>query len=90
MSLKNNATFVELDFGDGPQNCTLGNDLASNYWHNITILHDHKTVKVILDREQIKIFDNAKNWLFDPEVSVRCSMGGNLLLPGGVTHGVQG
>lgn len=68
MSLKNNATFVELDFGDGPQNCTLGNDLASNYWHNITILHDHKTVKVILDRQQFKLFENAKNWLFDPEV----------------------
>jgi hypothetical protein len=68
VSLKNNATFVEMDFGDGPMNCTLGSDLASNYWHNVTILHDHKTVKIILDREHLKVFENAKNFLFDPEV----------------------
>lgn len=66
-SIKNNSTFIEMDFGDGPFNCTLGNDLASHYWHNLTIFHDYKTVKVILD-DQMKIFEGAKNLLFDPEI----------------------
>lgn len=59
-----------MDFGDGPMNCTLGNDLASNYWHNVTIIHDHKTVRIILDGSQSRLFENAKNLLFDPEVSL--------------------
>jgi hypothetical protein len=67
-SLKNNTTYIEMDFGDGPFNCTLGNnDLAAYYWHNLTIYHDHKTVKIILD-DQMRIFEGAKNLLFDPEI----------------------
>lgn len=66
-SIKNNVTYVEMDFGEGPFNCTLGNDLSSHYWHNLTIFHDHKSVKVILD-DQMKVFEGAKNLLFDPEI----------------------
>lgn len=66
-SIKNNSTYIEMDFGDGTFNCTLGNDLASHYWHNLTIFHDHKVVKVILD-DQMKVFEGAKNLLFDPEI----------------------
>jgi hypothetical protein len=66
-SIKNNSTYIEMDFGDGTLNCTLGNDLASHYWHNLTIFHDHKEVKVILD-DQMRIFEGAKNLLFDPEI----------------------
>jgi hypothetical protein len=66
-SLKNNRTYVEIDFGEGPMNTTLGDGLASDYWHNLTILHDHKTVRVYLD-DQMRAFEGAKNLLFDPEV----------------------
>lgn len=67
-SLKNNKTYVEMDFGEGPMNCTLGEDLVTDYWHNLTIFHDHKNVKVILN-DQMKVFDGAaKNLLFDPEI----------------------
>lgn len=66
-SLVKNKTYVEMDFGDGPLNFTLGDDLANDYWHNLTIFHDHKTVKVILD-DTMKTYEGAKNLLFDPEI----------------------
>lgn len=66
-SLKNNKTYVELDFGEGPMNVTIGDSLASHYWHNLTIFHDRKVVKIILD-DQMQVFEGAKNLLFDPEV----------------------
>ncbi|KAL7024734.1 hypothetical protein ACKWTF_013185 [Chironomus riparius] len=66
-SLKRNRTYVEMEFGDGPVNFTLGEDLASDYWHNLTIFHDHKTIMVYLD-DQMKVFEGAKNLLFDPEI----------------------
>lgn len=66
-SIRKNKTYVEMEFGDGPINCTLGKDLTSDYWHNLTIFHDHKSVMVILD-DQMKVFEGAKNLLFDPEV----------------------
>lgn len=69
-SIKNHSLYVEMDFGDGAMTAILGDELASNYWHNLTIFHDRKIVYVVLD-DQMKILDIPGpifNLLFDPEI----------------------
>lgn len=69
-SIKNHSLYVELDFGDGIQSALLGDELTRHYWHNLTIFHDHKEVRVVLD-DQMKILDipgPTTNLLFDPEI----------------------
>lgn len=66
-SIKNNSAYIEMDFGNGTLSAILGNDLTKHYWHNLTIFHDQKTVKIILDNE-MRLIEGAKNLLFDPEI----------------------
>lgn len=70
-SIKNNSVYIEMDFGDGAiMTSTLGTDLTSHYWHNLTILHRGNEVLLILD-DQMKILDTPNgisNLLFDPEI----------------------
>lgn len=70
-SIKNNSVYVEMDFGDGTiLGSTLGNDLTSHYWHNLTILHTGTEVLLILD-DQMKVVETPSgisNLLFDPEI----------------------
>lgn len=69
-SLKNHSIYIEMDFGDGIISTTLGDDLTSHYWHNLTIVHADYEVHLILD-EQKKILETPSginNLLFDPEI----------------------
>lgn len=69
-AIKNHSMSIEMDFGEGAISIVLGDELTSNYWHNLTIFHDVKVVKVVLD-DQMKIIDipgSIKNLLFDPEI----------------------
>lgn len=71
-SIKNHSVHVEMDFGDNIISIILGYELTQHYWHNLTILHDHKIIKIILD-DQMKIIElpgtiNNANLLFDPEI----------------------
>lgn len=69
-SIKNHSLNIEMDFGEGVISIVLGDELTGNYWHNLTIFHDVKVVKVVLD-DQMKIIDipgNIRNLLFDPEI----------------------
>lgn len=69
-SIKNHSLYVEVDFGDGIQTAVLGDELTGNYWHNLTIVHDHNEVRVVLD-DQMKVLEMhgpVTNLLFDPEI----------------------
>lgn len=70
-SIKNNSVHIEMDFGDGTVlSNTLGDDLTSHYWHNLTILHSGNEVLLFLD-DQMKIVETPpgiSNLLFDPEI----------------------
>lgn len=69
-SIKNHSLYVEADFGDGIQTAILGDELTGNYWHNLTIVHDHNEVRVVLD-DQMKVLEMpgpVTNLLFDPEI----------------------
>ncbi|XP_050095320.1 axotactin isoform X1 [Anopheles aquasalis] len=69
-SIKNHSAYIEMDFGDGVMSATLGQDLTRHYWHNLTILHEHDKVIVILD-DHMKVLDALganHNLLFDPEI----------------------
>lgn len=69
-SIKNHSLYVEMDFGDGMQMAVLGDELTGNYWHNLTITHNHSEVRVVLD-DQMKILGvpgPITNLLFDPEI----------------------
>lgn len=70
VSIKNHSLYVELDFGDGHQTATLGDELTSHYWHNLTIFHDRHEVRIVLD-DQMKIVElpgPTTKLLFDPEI----------------------
>ncbi|XP_055915475.1 axotactin isoform X2 [Eupeodes corollae] len=70
-SLKNNSIQVEMDFGDNLMSVVLRDKLTRSYWHNLTIYHEQRTVKIILD-QQIKTVEipasASANLLFDPEI----------------------
>lgn len=70
-SLQNQTIYVEMNFGDSIVSTKLTDDLTRNYWHNLTIHHEHQTVRVILD-QQMKIIDIPNTFnghlLFDPEI----------------------
>lgn len=70
VSIKNHSLYVELDFGDGHQTATLGDELTSHYWHNLTIHHERNVVRIVLD-DQMKILElpgPTVRLLFDPEI----------------------
>lgn len=69
-SIKNQSVYVEMDFGDLVTATILTDELTRSYWHNLTIFHEQKTVKVILDRQMkiIEIPTTNANLLFDPEI----------------------
>lgn len=69
-AIKNHSLSIEMDFGEGVISIVLGDELTGNYWHNLTIFHDVRVVKVVLD-DQMKIIDipgSIQNLLFDPEI----------------------
>lgn len=69
-SIKNHTVYIEMDFGNGVMSATLGADLTSHYWHNLTIVHERNEISLILD-DQMKILDvgdGVYNLLFDPEI----------------------
>ncbi|XP_017863815.1 PREDICTED: uncharacterized protein LOC108614281 [Drosophila arizonae] len=70
-AIKNQSIHVEMDFGDNVMSTTLTDDLTRGYWHNLTILHEQRTVRIILDHQQ-KILElpatASGNLLFDPEI----------------------
>uniref|UniRef100_A0A1I8N1M4 Laminin G domain protein n=1 Tax=Musca domestica TaxID=7370 RepID=A0A1I8N1M4_MUSDO len=70
-SIKNQSIYVEMDFGDNPMSTVLTDELTRNNWHNLTISHEQRTVRIILD-QQMKILEIPStvsgNLLFDPEI----------------------
>lgn len=70
-SIKNQSVHVEMDFGDNVMSTVLTDDLTRGYWHNLTILHEQRTVSIILDQQQ-KVLElpatASGNMLFDPEI----------------------
>lgn len=69
-SIKNHSLHIELNFGDGVQSTMLGDELTSNYWHNLTIFHVQSEVQIVLD-DQLKILEipgPTTNLLIDPEI----------------------
>lgn len=70
VSIKNHSLHVELDFGDGQQTATLGDELTSHYWHNLTIFHDGNEVLVRLDDQWkvLRLPGPTTKLLFDPEI----------------------
>ncbi|XP_030373394.1 uncharacterized protein LOC115623264 [Scaptodrosophila lebanonensis] len=70
-SIKNQSIYVELDFGDNVMSTVLTDELTRGYWHNLTILHEQRSVTIILDH-QMKMLDlpatASANLLFDPEI----------------------
>uniref|UniRef100_A0A336LGA7 CSON009010 protein n=1 Tax=Culicoides sonorensis TaxID=179676 RepID=A0A336LGA7_CULSO len=69
-SIKNHSVYIEMDFGHGQMSATLGTAVTSHYWYNLTIFHNRKTVKIVLDNEvkTLEIPGGIKNLLFDPEI----------------------
>ncbi|KAL9910678.1 axotactin isoform 3-T7 [Glossina fuscipes fuscipes] len=70
-SIKNQSIYVEMDFGDSIMSTTLNDELTRSYWHNLTIYHEQRHVRIILD-QQMKILEipstSSGNLLFDPEI----------------------
>ncbi|XP_043070141.1 axotactin isoform X1 [Drosophila bipectinata] len=70
-AIKNQSIHVEMDFGDNVMSTILTDDLTRGYWHNLTILHEQRTVSIILDQQQ-KVLElpatASGNLLFDPEI----------------------
>lgn len=70
-SIKNQTIHVEMDFGDNVMSTNLTDELTRNDWHNLTIYHEQRTVRIILD-EQMKILEipttSSGYLLFDPEI----------------------
>ncbi|XP_055383495.1 axotactin isoform X2 [Condylostylus longicornis] len=70
-SLKNQSVYVEIDFGDNIMSATLGEELIRHDWHNLTIIHNQRTVRLTLDY-QTKILEIPSSitskLLFDPEI----------------------
>ncbi|XP_033242580.1 uncharacterized protein LOC108152614 isoform X2 [Drosophila miranda] len=70
-AIKNQSIHVEMDFGDHVMATVLTDDLTRGYWHNLTILHEQRTVSIILDQQQ-KVLElpatTSGNLLFDPEI----------------------
>ncbi|XP_034483317.1 uncharacterized protein LOC117788614 isoform X2 [Drosophila innubila] len=70
-AIRNQSIYVEMDFGDNVMSTVLRDDLTRGYWHNLTILHEHRTLRIILDQQQ-KILElpatASGNLLFDPEI----------------------
>ncbi|KAM7357468.1 axotactin isoform 3-T7 [Cochliomyia hominivorax] len=70
-SIKNQSIYVEMDFGDNVMSTILTDELTRSYWHNLTIYHEQRTVRIILD-EQMKILEipttSSGYLLFDPEI----------------------
>ena len=69
-SIKNKKAYIEIDFGDGPFSATLGDDLTTHYWYNLTIFHDYNRVLVVLDdhMKEIDLPGPSNHLLFDPEI----------------------
>ncbi|XP_049315176.1 axotactin isoform X4 [Bactrocera dorsalis] len=70
-SIKNQSIHVEMDFGDNVLSTVLTDELTRSNWHNLTIHHERRTVRIILD-QQMKVLDipatSSANLLFDPEI----------------------
>ncbi|XP_036336765.1 uncharacterized protein LOC118746897 isoform X1 [Rhagoletis pomonella] len=70
-SIKNQSIHVEMDFGDSVMSTVLTDELTRSNWHNLTIHHERRTVRIILD-QQMKILEipatSSGNLLFDPEI----------------------
>ncbi|XP_034105245.1 axotactin isoform X1 [Drosophila albomicans] len=70
-AIRNQSIYVEIDFGDNVMSTILTDDLTRGYWHNLTILHEQRTLRIILDHQQ-KILElpptASGNLLFDPEI----------------------
>ncbi|KAH8410696.1 hypothetical protein KR222_005144 [Zaprionus bogoriensis] len=70
-AIRNQSIYVEMDFGDNVISTTLTDDLTRGYWHNLTILHEQRSVRIILDQQQ-KVLElpatASGNLLFDPEI----------------------
>ncbi|TMW48106.1 hypothetical protein DOY81_006814 [Sarcophaga bullata] len=70
-SIKNQSIYVEMDFGDSVMSTVLTDELTRSYWHNLTIYHEQRTVRIILDT-QMKILEipatSSGYLLFDPEI----------------------
>ncbi|XP_053955451.1 axotactin isoform X1 [Anastrepha ludens] len=70
-SIKNQSIHVEMDFGDNVMSTVLTDELTRSNWHNLTIQHEQRTVRIILD-QQMKILEipatSSGNLLFDPEI----------------------
>ncbi|XP_023238167.1 neurexin-1a-like [Centruroides sculpturatus] len=65
--------YFEIDFGDGPLNTTLGYLLHDEIWHNVTVIHHGKVVKVMLDNRYTTILEatgDHHHLHLDPEVYI--------------------
>ncbi|GFR22715.1 protocadherin-like wing polarity protein stan [Trichonephila clavata] len=49
ISLYGGQLHFEINFGDGPLNCTIGYSLNDEAWHTLTVLHTGKDVSLQLD-----------------------------------------
>lgn len=72
-SIKNDAVYIEMDFGEGVMSAVLGNQVTTHYWHNLTIFHENNEVRVSLDQDEEIILEipggkTHNKLLFDPEI----------------------
>lgn len=69
--IKNNAVHIKMDFGDGLLTADLGTNVTTNDWNNLTINHDHDTVFLILNEEEVVLNITGNNLLYiDPEIYI--------------------
>lgn len=74
-SIKNGSVILDIDFGDGPVIATLGSNVNSNRWNNLTIFHNGQEVWAFLDGDgtTAKVLDapgNLHHLYIDPEIYI--------------------
>ncbi|XP_011690893.1 PREDICTED: uncharacterized protein LOC105451879 isoform X4 [Wasmannia auropunctata] len=72
-SIVNASVHVVLDFGHNSKiSTTLGSDVTSDHWNNLTIFHNGSTVFVSLDDEKKVLEVPGENWdiIIDPEIYI--------------------
>lgn len=72
-SIQNGTVVVEIDMGDGNAvNTTLGHNVNSNRWFNLTISHSYNVVNVSLNSIKRTLYiEGSMNYLYiDPEIYI--------------------
>ncbi|XP_069996175.1 axotactin-like isoform X4 [Penaeus vannamei] len=65
--------YVEVDLGDGPTGVEVGENVNSNLWHTLTLVHQHEKIEVIFDHRtegQIVIPGEIRYFHLDPDFYV--------------------